>query len=75
MHTQEEQNYYNTEKAMAENKETWTKQQEWIILNLISLMENQKSELQILTRRVTELELKNLSYVKHAVEEKDATPF
>ena len=54
-----------------QDNKTWTKQQEWIILNLIGLMEQQKSELLILTRRVTELEIQNLSKLTNAVSEHD----
>jgi hypothetical protein len=41
-----------TEKAF-ENK-----QQEWFISNILTLLENNKTELTLLTRRVTELEMK-----------------
>jgi len=41
------------------NTKTWNKQQEWIIQNLITLLENQKADLAALTRRVTELEILN----------------
>ena len=47
-----------------EEKETWTKKQEWFIQNILSLMENQKTELMILTRRVTELEMNEIKRLK-----------
>ena len=39
---------------------SFTKEQEWIINNIITLLENQKTELTLLTRRVTELEIEKI---------------
>lgn len=43
---------------------TFTKEQRWMIDNILNLLENQKSELTILTRRVTEIEIQNLKNLR-----------
>ena len=40
--------------------DTWTKQQKWMIDNILTLMEYQKTEIYLLTRRVTKLEIQLL---------------
>jgi len=42
----------------------FTKQQMWMVNNILNLLENQKSELTILTRRVTDLEIENLKNLR-----------
>lgn len=39
--------------------DTFTNKQKWFIENILTLLENQKTELMILTRRVTDLEIQN----------------
>ena len=43
-----------------ENKSIFPKEQKWIIDNLLTLLENQKQEIYLLTQRVTKLEIQNL---------------
>ena len=40
--------------------DTWTKKQKWMMDNIITLLENQKTEIYLLTQRVTKLEINQI---------------